>query len=217
MLQHFGQLNNVVSRTIILSQNVGLPPRGQDNEWDKEQRSNKLNALWESHITLQYQQMILDDSVLKSVSCSLHRHSAVGIWWYDDDASVIVWTVSATNVLVLLYQFVTVIKYNLSPSRAVLNSAGPRHPHRRRLDTGLHLFYVNSEGLRHEATARMEKKRLCQWKINVVMETPGSEPVLLQLLGLHCFSWNRLNWLVNYIFLRIRRICNMTFVPENCP
>lgn len=139
--------------------------------------------------------MILDDSVLKSVSCTLHKRNAVGIWWYDDDASVIVWTVSAT--IVLLYQFVTVVKSHLSPSRDVLNSAGPRHPHRRRLYIALHLFYVNSEGLRHESIARMEKKKLRQWKINVVMETPGSEPVLLQLLGLHCFSWNRLNWLVN--------------------
>lgn len=99
---------------------------------------------------------------------------------------------SAKIILVLLYQFVTVVKSHLSSSRDVLISTEPRHPHRRRLDIALHLFDVNSESLRHEATARMEKKKLRQWKINVVMETPGSEPVLLQLLGLHCFSWNRL-------------------------
>lgn len=54
---------------------------------------------------------------------------------------------SATIVLVLLYQFVAVVKSHLSSSRDVINSTDPRHPRRRRLDIALHLFYVNLEGL----------------------------------------------------------------------
>ncbi len=91
------------------------------------------------------------------------------------------------------------VKYNLSPSRDVLNSAGPRHPHRRRLI----LRSICSMWIQEVWYMKLQ----LEWKketvpINVVMETPGSEPVLLQLLGLHCFSWNILNWLVNYIFFK---------------